>query len=109
EPAAQSIYFGPEYLEIITSNDLATISLNNSSQGVVGIALESMDLASEFKRLSTADFKPQTPKCASFVGDEVPIWYGFSLADSSTPALSPWIFSNSPEVLERQKQQTLPI
>ncbi|MDZ4678703.1 MAG: hypothetical protein SGI74_14490 [Oligoflexia bacterium] len=115
DPGAQSIYFGPESIEIFDSQQtLLTLGdqqqLNEhlkSGDAIIGLGLESDNIARDYHRLKTV-YPLEKLRSAKDTQKNVPLWYGFTVPDT-TLGLNTWVLMNSPQVLQQQASEMLPL
>jgi hypothetical protein len=109
----QSVYFGPESIEVFGAADSLVLGDTSSvssflgqGDGVYGIGLESRHIGEDYHRLKK-NMKLGEPRAAKDENSGIPLWYGFSLPDIS--GLKAWVVTNSPKELQWQGQETLPL
>ena len=110
DPQSQSVFFGPEAMELVSINDkLVTLVDQGPREGVFAVGLESADIVSDYHRLQKlSDKAVGTPHGAKDATENIPLWFGFGLSPALTPGLLGWVVANSPAVLKRMSKETLP-
>jgi hypothetical protein len=117
DPKSQAVYFGPEAIEIASSQDgLVTLSdqdalasFTQKGDGIFGIGLYSDDIVSDYRRARDLGKDIEKPRRATDSQKDIPIWTGFNLPSEVTPSLRAWVVMNSKQVLEQQSRETLPV
>lgn len=97
-PENQSIFFGPESIEL--SND--------GDEGINKFEFASDDVANDYKLFLSEKVKLEKPKMAHPPGEKTPVWFGFNLPSDLTPFKS-WVVMDSPDVLKKKEAEILPL
>ena len=117
DPAAKSIAFGPEAIEVYEPQDEISTLTDQSDlksflkvgEGIFGIGLESDHITLDYQRFHKMTAQLEKPRKAKDAKKDVPLWLGFNLPSDIAPALKAWVVMNSPEILQEQAHTELPM
>ncbi len=107
----QSIFFGPESIEIFSNKEKPELAGEKKQvdSGVVAIGFESDHIASDYRRIKNLANDIQKPYRGKGGSDNIPLWTGFNLPSNVAPAISGSVVMNSPQCFEKLAKEQLPV